>query len=114
MAQGSSSVDQLMTPKSTTLLERWENEFTSSRRPCAFMYASVKKILTHLLRGNTQSLCYTSQSMNDNEQTSDVCEYIEYSSAVPGAATKICYYLPSLSVFYLAEMPFQKVQEEEI
>lgn len=52
--------------------------------------------------------------MNDNEQTSDVCEYIEYSSAVPGAATKICYYLPSLSVFYLAEMPFQKVQEEEI
>lgn len=58
----------------------------------------------------TQSLCYTSESMNDNEQTSDVCECTEYSSTIPGAATKMCYYLPTLSVFYLAEMPFRKVQ----
>lgn len=92
MAQGSSSADQLMTPKSATLLKRQENEFTSSRRPCASVYASVKKIYTHLLRGIAQSPYYTSKSMNDNVQTSDACECIEYSSTVPGAAA-MCYYL---------------------
>lgn len=93
MAQGSASADQLMTLKSATPLKRQENEFTSSRRPCASVYASVKKIYTHLLRGNAQSPCYTSKSMNDNVQTSDVCERIEYSSTVPGVAA-MRYYLP--------------------
>lgn len=48
--------------------------------------------------------------MNDNMQTSDTHERIEYSSAFPGMAAMSLIY-QSLSAFYWAEKHFQKVQE---
>lgn len=75
------------------------------------MNASVKKIYTHLLRRNDQSLCYTRNLLNDNVQARDVRERVEYGAAAPFPAWRQCAVIyQSPSAFCLAEMGFQNVQ----